>query len=208
MKHTNKKIFNLLKQSQVLIAIFLFNSIMHAFEFDSELWPGEGRPTFRAKHDSLIFHEKPSKSSSTIKFHRLKKDDSIIYDRTIFRTIKPSIIIALISGKFYGRSFGNITYLSRKLYYSKSNWLNFNYERGDSLQYLQYRAEGNCIVRYQGEIIEVEHCLWDITENEKQFKKISNNVTEWWVRVTDSDHKPVGWILIDKKSVEFLDRRF
>jgi len=203
----NPKRLSLIKHAQVLIIIILFNSIVYSFE--SELWPGEGIPTFRAIHDSLILYKEPSILSPKIKLHNINKDDIITYDKTLFRTVKPGIIIAQSSGKFYGRSFGNITYLSNHMYYHESKKsMYFTYELGDSIRYLQYRAEGSCIIQYKGEILEVDDCLWNIVKNEKQFKKISDNTTEWWIRITNSNNKPIGWLLLDEKSVENLGRRF
>jgi hypothetical protein len=77
---------------------------------------------------------------------------------------------------------------------------NHTFKKGDSFEYLQYRAEGSCIVRWKGEIYSIEYCPWLDVEN-TQFTIETEPVNEWWIRVTKG-HNALGWLLIDKSTVE------
>ncbi len=106
--------------------------------------------------------------------------------------------IAILS---QGRSFGNIPYLSHRMYYSdKISSKDFTFIPGDIFEYLQNRAEGSCLIRFKNEIIAIEYCPWFDSEN-KDFVILSEPINEWWIRIT-KNQKPLGWFLINEKLVE------
>ena len=69
---------------------------------------------------------------------------------------------------------------------------NIAYQKGTSLEYLQYRAEGTCFVRLMGEVIDTDVC----PAFDDKFRVMAEPVTEWWVRVLISG-KPKEWLLVD-----------
>ena len=176
--------------------IFLFVTSAHPFE--SELWPEEGRPSFRALKD-LRIHQSPYLSSPLVKNFKIIKGQKIIFQKTIFRTVKPSQIKVVSPVKIIGQPYGPIKYLSEQEYYSTSIPEKvFSFDSGDTFECMQYRAEGQYLVRIKGEIVGL-----DLTE---ELNLESEPETEWWVNVVDISGKSIGWLLIEEKNVEFRDR--
>ena len=189
------------------ICLVLWSLAVNAF--DSELWPGEGIPRFAAKTDSLVLHKEPSLSSPVVAKHPVEKGEEILYDQTRFRTIRPGRVTTRQSGVLLGRSLGNITYLSKERYYSQEpGWTAIPYQESDSFEYLQYRAEGSCLIRRNSEVLEIEGCPWLSGSQAHHFHVEAKPIMQWWIRVIDKHKQPVGWLLVDEKSVEFLPRMF
>lgn len=181
-----------------LFCLLVFN--LPANAFDSELWPDEGRPTFRAKTDQLSLHKKPEKSSPIVEKYYIKKWQLITFGQTLYRNIRAGEIKIIKLMNWEGRVFGNIRYLSDKLYYSDIPLKKFSFHPGEIIGYLQDRAEGSCIIRWKNKIVEMDTCPWPNHES-KDFITISDPINEWWIRVTEKK-KPVGWLLIDENLVE------
>ncbi len=176
--------------------IVIFATSAHTFE--SELWPEEGRPSFRALKD-LRIHQRPYLSSPLVKNFKILKGQKIIFQKTIYRTVKPSRIKVVSPVKIIGQPYGPIKYLSEQEYYSTSipeKFFTFN--SGDTFECMQYRAEGQYLVRINGEIVGLE-----LTE---EMELESEPEIEWWVNVINVSGKSIGWLLIQEESVEFLDR--
>jgi hypothetical protein len=68
----------------------------------------------------------------------------------------------------------------------------------------QNRAEGEGFIRINGEILAFDLLVFAY---QKKIEVTSEPVTEWWVNVVDDKKEPIGWVLINKKTV-FLDRQF
>lgn len=177
--------------------------------FDSELWPGEGIPRFAAKTDHLTLFKEPSCSSPVVTQHRRQKGEEISYDHTRFRTLRAGLVTAEHAGLLRGRSFGSLMYLPQERYYShEPAWKEIPYTAGDSFEYLQRRAEGTCLIRHEGEVLEIEACPWEAGAQAGGFTVTTPPVTQWWIRVTDEHTQPLGWVLVDDKGVEVLPRKF
>ncbi|MBU4560769.1 hypothetical protein KKG20_00645 [bacterium] len=190
----------------LLLIFCLLVFALLAYAFDSELWPGEGRPVFRSKTDHLVLYKQPSKTSGIVDKFKINKGEVIIFDQTRYRNIKAGKIKVLKLSILQGRSLGNITYLSvEKYYHSGIPSKDFLFNRGDIFDYLQDRAEGSGIIRWKGEIIDLEYCPWFDREN-RNFNVMSEPINEWWIRVI-KNQKPVGWLLVDENIVE-KDRTF
>jgi len=180
---------------------FLFLTYLPLYAFDSELWPEEGKPSFFSKTNILILYEEPSRNSPVIKKHKMEKGSRIDYDLTRYRTIEAGIIEVKKPVTLSGRKFGTISYLSRSEYYSGNiPCKDHTFQEGASFEYLQYRAEGSCFIRWHNEVYDIDYCPWFDEEN-TDFALESKPVNEWWIRVT-KDHKTLGWLLIDKSTVE------
>jgi len=193
-----------MKNRVILFAIFVVGFLLISlptYAFDSELLPGEGGLTIRATADSLVLYVKPFKTSPVVKEYKTKKKNVIDFDLSRYRNIKPGKVKVQKDVKIEGRSFGNIKYLSHKNYYSDkipTKIILFN--KGETIDYLQDRSEGSCIISRKGQIIELDYCPWFDSEN-KDFINISSPVNEAWIRVIQNK-KPVGWLLLDKSIIE------
>jgi hypothetical protein len=198
------KVSGMLKLSLAIVFSLLYCLPLYAFE--SELWPGEGKPMFFARtNTTLTLYEKPSRSSPIIKKHEIQKGEKIDYDKTRYQNVKAGIIRVQKSVTLSGRKFGTISYLSRSEYYSGNiPYKDYAFQEGNSFEYLQYRAEGSCFIRWHNEVFDIDYCPWFDKEN-TDFALESQPVNEWWIRVTE-DHKTRGWLLIEENLVE--ERRF
>lgn len=192
-----KNIFKLLQVFSALSFIFLVVKVAHSFE--SGLWPGEGRPSFRSRVE-LNLHKEPNVNSPLVKGVRIAKGAKIEFGETRYRTVKSSRIKVVAPVTVKGRSYGPTDYLSHHDYYFKYSNREFSFKVGESFECLQYRAEGEYLMRINGDVVA-------FTPSEG-FKIESEPITEWWVSVVDKNKKVLGWILVDKKSVEFIDRKF
>jgi hypothetical protein len=185
-----------------IIPIFFISlSYLPLYAFDSELWPGEGKPLFLSKTDSLILYSEPTIQSPVRNELKTAKGSTIQYDMTRYRNIKPGIVKTKKPVTLTGNHLGPLSYLSRTEYYSGTiQRKDLTFKKGTSFEYLQYRAEGSCIIRWSGEVFIIEYCPWLDVEN-TQFTIETEPVNEWWIRVTRGDNT-LGWLLIDKSIIE------
>jgi hypothetical protein len=172
--------------------------------FETAIPPGEGRPRLRPTGPIEVRQHPELKHLVSAKLNvPLNRD--LEYDETIFRTVVPGEIRVRAETSVSGRQLGPISRLSREEYYRG------RYPRGtvavtrDSrVEYLQYRAEGTCFVRIDGEVIDADDC--PALDNEA-FTVVSEPRTEWWVRIRN-DAKPLGWVLVDERRVKVVGRSF
>lgn len=172
-----------------------------------ELWPCEGHPQFESTGQELRLHAEPDRKSTVIRSYRPRRGRRILWDKTEYQTIAPAIVKVLRPVTLDGRSFGRICRITSNHYYRgyiENRKLRF--KPGEQFEYLQYRAEGACIIRIEDEAIEVERCRW-IEDNNNTFEMSGEPKTEWWVRVIEAN-KSLGWLLIDNTHIKWLDRSF
>ena len=169
-----------------------------AYTFESEMWPGEGRPSFRALKD-LRLHQSPNSSSPLLERCKIPKGEKISFSKTIYRTVRTGRIKVAAPVKISGQSYGPIKYLSNEDYYSPSVPEKiFTFKPGDTFECMQCLAEGEYLVRIKGEIVGLE-----LTE-EMELESVPEK--EWWINVVNVSGTSIGWLLIKEESVEFLTR--
>lgn len=181
----------------LILAGVMFSAQVDAFE--SGLWPGEGRPVFIAGAD-LTLQKAPVKNSREIPNLKILKGRKIDFQETRYRTVKSGAIVAKAPVSLSVTSYGKGDYLPPDAYYHQGMKKNIDLKSGDSLEYLQYRAEGECLIKLNGEVLAIPP--------HENIRIASEPLTEWWVLAVDKQKKPLGWILIDDKTVEFAKRQF
>lgn len=171
--------------------------------FVCELWPEEGRPIFTAKGGLIELHRAPSADAPvSVRFMAIS-GDSMPFDSTEYQTFSPGRLVALRDGAIEGRSLAKRSRLSKSDYYDdESPDRTIGYQTGDTIEYLQYRAEGFGFIRAHGEVLEVK--LWRELDS-LDFQPLSWPVTEWWIRVAGSP-EGAGWLLVDSTQVVEADR--
>ena len=174
-------------------------SFVQADAFESGLWPGEGRPVFIARQN-LALHEKPEKDSVMIEKVTIRKGQKIDFKETRYRTLKSGLITVTAPSTISVTSYGRLDFLSSDDYFNKGIEKSIKLKSGDSLEYLQYRAEGECFIKMKGEVFALQP--------DENIQISIEPQTEWWVLAVDKQKKPLGWVLIDKKTVEFAERQF
>lgn len=72
------------------------------------------------------------------------------------------------------------------------------------IDYLQYRAEGECFVRVDGVVWAVEDCP---TRFKDTYAVQGEPVVEFWARIVQQT-RPAGWVLVDGQQVRVVGRTF
>lgn len=173
--------------------------------FEVALWPGEGRPVVQSVASELELREQPFGSAKPLLKVAAAPGQRLQFDETRFRTTRPGQLQALGATTVTGRRLGARRALSRTDYYSgKFPPATVKLNAGDTVEYLQYRAEGTCFVRIAGVVFDANPCP---RENRDEFQLLSEPAVEWWVRLV-SDDKPMGWLLLTDKTAKVVDREF
>jgi len=130
--------------------------------------------------------------------------DTLQFDQVRYATIASGRLVATRAGVLVGRDLGTLTLLTTNDYYSsrfpRGTW---QYAAGATVEYLQYRAELTCFVRFEGRVVDASRCPIADTS----FSVLSEPVVEFWVRVI-VNKEPVGWVLVDDRQVKVVGRRF
>ena len=172
--------------------------------FEVDLWPGEGRPVFEAVARRLRLHERPSESSKVVETLMVRPKQRLMFDGTRYRTIKAGRFLVLASSSLTGRRLGEVSQLSRSDYYSgKFGPASVGVMPGDSIEYLQYRAEGTCFIRIAGSVIDADPCP---TQKKAEFRLEAEPATEWWIHII-LDGKALGWLLVSDSTAKVIDRK-
>lgn len=188
-----------------LLTLMSSGAVQSDLVFEVELWPGEGRPVIESVTSALELREQPSSTSRPALTLPVAAGERLTFDETRFRTMRPGRLRVVAAATVTGRSLGSIQALSRADYYS-ARYPNaiVRLNAGDTIDYLQYRAEGTCFVRIAGVVIDAEACPW---EDREAFRRVSEPILEWWVRLVRNG-RPVGWLLLNDSTAKVVDRKF
>lgn len=75
-------------------------------------------------------------------------------------------------------------------------------QAGETIEMLQYRAEGYVLARYKGGVCEVY-----AADSPDKFDGMEQNAeVEWWIRVVSPDNGVLGWLLINEAQINYLPR--
>jgi hypothetical protein len=162
--------------------------------FEIELWPEEGRPVFESTGASLALREEPNRAAAVRQEVDLPAGTPIDFLSTRYQTWVPGRIEVLEASTIVGRDMGDVRYLTRDEYYlggfPRSEW---SVLPGDTVEYLQYRAEGTCFVRVREVVVDAERCPAFLQES---FRVLEDPETEWWIEVEIGDSG--GWLRVDE----------
>jgi hypothetical protein len=134
---------------------------------------------------------------------RLPRGVELKYDQTRYRTVTAARLTALDASRVSGRSFGTDSHVTWASYYSPRPTTSLNVARGATIELLQYRAEGSCFLRAAEEVFEADEC----PSSGPLFELYGAPIVRHWVHVV-SGGKPVGWLLIDDRTVRRLARAY
>jgi len=169
-----------------------------------DLWPGEGRPVFKASAQDLTLRASPSNSSRVSHRVMVQRKQPLKFDHTLYRTIKAGRIRVLMPAYLEGRILGARNRLSTDEYYSdKFPSSKMPVKPGRDIEYLQYRAEGTCFVRIESVVIDASSCP---TTDRSAFRLETEPTTEWWIHVIVD--QTAGWLLVTDSNVKEVGREF
>ena len=182
-----------------LLLFMVATSSVKVLAFESSMWPGEGRPVFVARTE-LTLYERPLRSARVVPGLKIPKGQKLDYIQTVYRTTKSGWFKVLATSSATVRSYGAVDVLSAEDYYDKGVEKTISFKSGDLVEFLQYRAEGECIARVGKEVM-----AFSPDEN---ISVVAEPQTEWWIEIANKQKNPIGWVLIDKKTVVSLGREF
>jgi hypothetical protein len=186
----------------VLTAAVLLQ-IGQASIFEVDMWPEEGRPVFQAVGQPLRLRAAPSSSSQVVATVPVQAGRRLAFDQTLYRTTRAGSFTALKASVIAGRDLGDITRLAKADYYSaKFPPASVSVKSAETIEYLQYRAEGTCFVRVGLHVINAAPCP---NQQPNEFRTQLEPTTEWWIHVTVSQ-RAVGWVLVSATTVKEIDR--
>lgn len=157
--------------------------------FMRDTWPGEGTPVLVAGSDTLTLHSNPS-LESPIRQIAYQAGWRIPFIRSVMHTLKSSEVRVVQDATLEIICDGVVD--------------DHRFTTGDTLEYLQYRAEGYVTARVAGRICEVPLLIHEEVFDDKY----EGPVVEWWVQVKYGDGSSPGWLLIDESQVDFGGREF
>lgn len=188
-----------------LIAVLLFGVEAQESTFVVGLWPGEGRPQFTAKGSELVLRENPTAGSRVTRRLKTRRGVPIAFDEVQYHTVRSGRFVAQRNAVLTGRVLGQIAYLSREAYYhGHYPTREVAVAAGAAIEYLQYRAEGTCFVRFWDQVIDADPCP---THEDRSFRLTIKPETVLWIRVLVAQ-RPAGWLRVDQAAVEAHGRTF
>jgi hypothetical protein len=174
-----------------------------AEEFVSHLWPGEGKPRLVARVTSLSLRREPRADAPLARQLQVAPGTLLEFDQTRYRTTRAGKVVARREGTLRVRKFGRLEVLSEQAYRSAAATETIEFTKGSAFEYLQYRAEGACLLRLEGEVLEAESC----PAFDDRFELVAEPVVEWWVRLVSAG-EPKGWLLVERGKIDSLHRQF
>jgi hypothetical protein len=180
----------------LLNLVMFFLAMQNMPIFESDLGPGEGPREFVAAANELRLFDSPSNSGKA-KTIRASLGQPVPYDDTRYKTNQVGRVRVLKASQWEVREFGSVQRVFREDYYSdKFERKKVELKAGMVIDYLQYRAEGDCFFRIGGKVMDGTCPLYDKTI----FHSESEPKTEWWIHVSIGDS--TGWLLVDKSLKE------
>ncbi len=171
--------------------------------FECDIWPGEGRPRLRA-FEPLALHAQPTAEASVSRL-TVPTSEDLVFDQVVTRTRAAAPVKVLQPTSMSGLQFGAVVRVSRDEYYgSRVVRGHVNVTPQTRVEYLQYRAEGECFVRVDGVVWAVEDCP---TRFDDAYAVEGEPVVELWARIVHQG-RPRGWVLVDGKGVKVIGRIF
>lgn len=179
-----------------------------ATAFETGLWPGEGRPRLVAGTTTLALRTEPRTDAPTGTALHVERGQPVEFEETMCRTRVPGRLKVLRDSEVTGRRLGSIVRLSRDDFYSgQYSTGSLPVRAGEVIDYLQYLAEGSCLVRIHGEVLDADPCPDSVADPVGQFELETEPQTEWWVRV-QFEGRLKGWVLVDGITVREVGRSF
>lgn len=173
--------------------------------FAIDLWPGEGIPVIEMRRDMLVLRAEPDLKSPMVDTLRGRIGQRVEFDSTWYQTTQPGVILFPQRGTVTGRDFGLVRHLARDRYYdSEVAEVTVSVPAGDSLAFLQYRAEGTCFMRIADRLIDAHPCPGFGRDS---VLIVRQPETQWWIRARGQGGA-FGWLLVSDSTALSVRREF
>ena len=184
-----------MKRGVFLTEIFAVAALLRpSFAFECSVFPGEGPHRIQASGGEIVLRTAPMAQASVADTISPARGETIKPSDVRFRTVIPGLFLAREDVAIHGRSYGRVFYLSRTDYRrGGGRYGTFSFSKGDTIEYLQYRAEGWTFLRMGGVVI----CAELLSEEAVPLKEIRRPQLELWIQVADPDDNPLGWYKLE-----------
>lgn len=172
--------------------------------FETETWPGEGRPVIEAVRPNLVLVQAPYHGAPLVATVAVDGGQQLEYDSTRFQTVDAVKLHVRAAGTIIGRNLGPIRYLSLSQYYSHAiRESTIAVTPASTVELLQHRAEGFCFVRVLTDVVDVPVCpTFDTTT----FVTPGQPQTRWWIYVRVKEI--AGWLELSDTTAKDVRRLF
>ncbi|HET9426367.1 MAG TPA: hypothetical protein VFO55_13440 [Gemmatimonadaceae bacterium] len=172
--------------------------------FEVDIWPGEGIPVIEAVRDSLPLLGAPRIGAPVTGTLTVRRGQPIEYDSSRYQTLAGVEVRVRAPTTISGSRIGPVRFLSIARYYSGADKDTvFDVAPSTAVELLQYRAEGTCFIRIDGDVVNAEACpTFDTT----RFASSGEPRTLWWIRVRGQS--ATGWLLLSDSTARAVRRTF
>lgn len=118
---------------------------------------------------------------------------TIILDESIQKTVKPGIFKAVHDGTVNVQNhYGPVKSCAEIGKIKFQSVSSFSFKKGDVIELLLTMGEGQCMLRFKGQVFTHETCLYDVNGLESQ-AEFTPPQTEWWIGFS-ADQRKIGWL--------------
>ena len=173
--------------------------------FASDIWPGEGIPVIVLQRTALPVFAEPDPSATVVDTLKGRVGQRVSFDSTRYQTLTSGSVAIHTLFTLTGRDLGDVKRLTLDRYYQPNEAeVSIPIVAPETLEFLQYRAEGSCFVRVQGKVIDAQPCPGFGRES---VSVIRDPVTRWWILVRGAGGAS-GWILVSDTTARAVRREF
>jgi lysophospholipase L1-like esterase len=165
--------------------------------FEGGIAPGEYGGDFETPPQPVPLYHAASARSRVLRTATFGPGQ-LTYDEVRYRTVVPGLYVATADTQLSGVNYGSIAHLARTEYYGfGARWERFPIAAGDTLVYLQYRAEGNHFVRRGTDVLGVKmgHGVIATLEHVRPPR------LELWLHLVDDQGEALGWYRVPDRRV-------
>jgi hypothetical protein len=174
------------------------------YAFAIELPPGEGIPVLEAVSDTLTLRSGPRTEAPTTGQVGGVKGTITEHDSVRYITMRPGALVAVTASIIEGRDLGVVRLLSRAAYYEMPMPRDsFEFSPGDTIEFLQHRAEGSCFVRLGERVIDARRCP---AIDPTTWTTLREPETELWFRLVVNGS--AGWVPVSDSTIRIARRTF
>jgi hypothetical protein len=173
--------------------------------FSSDLWPGEGIPVIELQRAALPLRAAPDEATSVVDTLRGRIGQRLGFDSTRYQTLRSGALAVHTPFDVRGRLFGDVRRLTLDRYYEPNvPEVVVPLTTTDTVEFLQYRAEGTCFVRLNSKVIDAQLCPGFGRES---VTVVRDPVTQWWIHVHGVGGAS-GWVLVSDSTARAVRREF
>ena len=167
--------------------------------FAIESWIGEGVPVFTAKQSfETPLYSDYSTTADKVGVCQLDQGEVLKFNTSFVATVEAAVIPISTAQELKVESYGFTRFLMKSQYYNDGKSKTVSVAPGDTVELLSVRAEGQCMFKVNGEVVQAG-CL-DFPNSEG----LKPN-SEWWVQADCGNVG--GWLRVEDIRAHVTEER-